>query len=615
MSYVILALIFVALSFVAPSVASKIYGRFERGGHPPPPPFALLLSLRVVFGLFALSVALATSVVTVPGDKVGIVKRLYGSKNLPDGHLIATSGETGYQADIIPPGTWAIWPLFNAFNSVEEKPLVVVPNGVYGRIVARDGANIDDGEIMAKAWPEAEYTQRLNAQFFLTHGGQKGLQLSVLKPGTYAINLAQFEIRIGYKPNGRDITISHDDLYNMDGLTNVSSPLDTSITRVPAGSVGVVRSSVQEKGKDCTAYIAKTDKDGLAAELVAEGCKGVWSASLPPNDYYLNRDAFDVTLVSTRVTTLEFKGGYERRYIDLKIDSKGDFQQTERSVHVAPSGDDAAVGTKVEGWEIPQELRVVVQISPENAPIVVAAVGGQKEVDDRILVPSIRSNVRNVFGGNIPIPVVKEDGAKELVTRPTRVLDTIENRPALEEAILSLVREDARRAGVGTKEVRLGESVIPPELLLARQRQQLATQLTSAFIQERTAQEQRQLTEQARATADQQSTIVTAEIGVKTAKLLQDRRQAEGHAERLYLEEQAAGQTAQANVLGKDSVMKLQMFNRFVELLQSRPEIVTNIKLPTTFVSGGGLFDGAAAIFGADVAAAAKPQQPASNGH
>ena len=69
----------------------------------------------------------------------------------------------------------------------------------------------------------------------------------------------------------------------------------------------------------------------LTAELVTQYCKGIWDKSLPPNDYYLNRDAYDVTLVSTRVTTLEFKGGFTRRYLDLKVDARGDFTQTERS--------------------------------------------------------------------------------------------------------------------------------------------------------------------------------------------------------------------------------------------------------------------------------------------
>jgi hypothetical protein len=160
-----------------------------------------------------------------------------------------------------------------------------------------------------------------------------------------------------------------------------------------------------------------------------------------------------------------------------------------------------------------------------------------------------------------------------MLTRPTHVLDTIENRMALEEAILKRAQEDGRRAGVDVKEIRLGETAIPPDLLLAHQREQLAGQLKATYIQEQIAQEQRQKTEQARATADQQRDIVSAQTAVQTARLAQEKREAEGHGERLFLEEQAAGQAAQANVLGRDSVFRLQQIKLVLDLLGQHPEL------------------------------------------
>jgi hypothetical protein len=560
---------------------------------------AAVSALRLAFGLVALYEILSTSIISIPANEVGIVRKIYGFTNMGPGHIIATRGETGYQAEIIPPGTFRISIFFNVFNRVDLLPVVSVPNGFYGRIVASDGDPLSAGQIMADAWPDAEQQKFLDAEYFMTHGAQKGLQLSVLKPGFYPLNLALFQVKIGYIRNGRDITVDSDDVYDLRGKTTEQTPLDTSITRVPAGSVGVVRSSVQTQGVDCKARTAKTDDGGLTAELVTQYCKGVWDKSLPPNDYYLNRDAYDVTLVSTRVTTLEFRGGFTRRYIDLKVDARGDFTQTERTASFPQPHDaaDAAINTKIEGWEIPQELRAIVQITPENAPIVVAAVGGQDEVDQRIIVPSIRSLVRNVYGGSITAPETSADGTVRQVTRPTRVLDTIENRRVLEQAILEQAQIDGRRAGVDIKEIRLGESAIPPELLLARQREQLAGQLRAAYVQEQIAQEQRQKTEQARSTADQQRDLVTAQISVQTARLAQDRRQAEGHAERLFLEEQAAGQTAQVNVLGKDNVLRLQQLKLMLDLLAAHPEIVANLKLPQVYVGGGGL-EGPAAVLG-----------------
>ncbi|HEY3720811.1 MAG TPA: hypothetical protein VGL41_11815 [Roseiarcus sp.] len=560
---------------------------------------AAIGALRLAFAFVALYEILSTSIISIPANQVGIVRKIYGFANIPPGHIIATHGETGYQAEIIPPGTFRISILFNVLNKVDLLPVVSVPNGFYGRIVAIDGEPLTAGQIMADAWPDAEQQKFLDAEYFMTHGGQKGLQLSVLKPGLYPLNLALFQVKIGYIKNSRDIIADTDDVFDLRGKTSETTPLDTSITRVPAGSVGVVRSSVQTAGVDCKPRTAKTDNGGLTAELVTQYCKGVWDKSLPPNDYYLNRDAYDVTLVSTRVTTLEFKGGFSRRYIDLKVDARGDFTQTERTASFPqpPTAADAAINTKIEGWEIPQELRAIVQITPENAPIVVAAVGGQDEVDHRIVVPSIRSLVRNVYGGSITAPETAADGTVRQVTRPTRVLDTIENRGVLEQAILERAEIDGRRAGVDIKEIRLGESAIPPELLLARQREQLAGQLRAAYVQEQIAQEQRQKTEQARSTADQQRDLVTAQISVQTARLAQDRRQAEGHAERLFLEEQAAGQTAQVNVLGKDNVLRLQQLKLMLDLLAAHPEIVANLKLPQVYVGGGGL-EGPAAVLG-----------------
>ena len=258
---------------------------------------ATTAGLRLALGIVALYEVLATSIISIPANEVGVVRKVYGFANIAPGHLIAARGETGYQAEIIPPGTFRISIFFNVLNRVDLLPVVIVPNGFYGRIVANDGEPLNAGQIMADAWPEADFQKFLDAEYFMTHGGQKGLQLSVLKPGVYPLNLALYQVKVGYIRNGRDITVDNDDVYDLRGLTKENTPFDTSITRVPAGSVGVVRSSVQNSAVDCKARTAKTDEGGLTAELVTQYCKGVWDTSLPPNDYYLNRDAYDVTLV------------------------------------------------------------------------------------------------------------------------------------------------------------------------------------------------------------------------------------------------------------------------------------------------------------------------------
>jgi hypothetical protein len=72
-------------------------------------------------------------------------------------------------------------------------------------------------------------------------------------------------------------------------------------------------------------------------------------------------------------------------------------------------------------------------------------------------------------------------------------------------------------------------------------------------------------------------------------------------------------------VLGKDSVLKLQQLKLVLDLLGSHPNIVTGLKLPSVYVSGGGALDGPAAILGSFLqheavkppASASQPAQPA----
>ena len=80
--------------------------------------------------------------------------------------------------------------------------------------------------------------------------------------------------------------------------------------------------------------------------------------------------------------------------------------------------------------------------------------------------------MRNVAGSNISVSVLNEDGTREIKSRPTRVLDLIDNRDALERTIENLIKLEGRKAGVEIKEIRIGEPALPPELLLSRKREQ-----------------------------------------------------------------------------------------------------------------------------------------------
>lgn len=500
--------------------------------------------------IIATFLLLSTSYVIIDADKIGLLNRIYLGNPMNPGQIIAFSNQKGPQARILPPGFH--FKLFlNVLFDVKEVPVVDVPEGKYGYIVAKDGAPLGKNQYLASAWPQGEFQKWLNAEFFLKKGGQKGPQLTVLPPGKYRINKFLFTVEFH---EGTDI---------------------------PAGFVGVVKSNVQETASWEVADVPHDLIGSLAVPLVKKGSVGIWVDPLQPGRYYLNNVAYNVTIVDTRVQTWNYKGGYKRRYIDLEVTQDGQIQQKERSEKVAipEHAADSAIFTRMEGWLVPQELRVQVQVEPKDAPFLVASVGKVEAAEDKVVSPSIRSVVRNICGAEKVLSLIDE------------------NRAGVENKIETAVIPEGKKAGVTIKDVRLVDSVVPPELLVARLREQLAGQLEETFKKEKEAQDQRIETEKARATADQQPELVAAEIRVKIAEKDRQANKLKGEGEKLMLIEIATGQKQQVAVLGQEKVMQLAVLDKILNSAVKNPDIV---KIPNILVTGeGSTLEGAAAILGA----------------
>lgn len=548
---------------------------------------------RIVCILVALFCIAATSYVTISSDQVGQLKRVYFGKQLPAGRIIALDGENGPQADILGPG-FHFRLFLNVLYTVEKEDVYEVPPGKYAKLVARDGKPLNEGQVFAVK-PTGGVQDLLDAKTFLESGGQKGEQVFVLTPGKWRLNKFLW------------------------------SPELDDATEIEKGIVGVVKSNAHSEVHmgdmelplpvSC-APVTEEDLSGgkLAVPLVPVGCIGIWDQPLMPGKYFLNKDVYKVTLVDTRVQTWEFKGGFKKRSIKLTVDQQGKISQEPSETDepfLENKYSDRAVFLKVEGWDVPQELRVLVQIPPKNAPIVVASVGDEKEVEHRIIVPIVRSIVRDITGGGvIEIEELNDKGELVKTRRPPRVLDLLDNRAVLESKILAAMKREGTKAGVDIKEVRFGDPAIPPELLVARLREQLAQQLSASYQQEKIAQEDRVKTENARATADQQGDLVRADIEQQRASRIKAARQLEGEGERLKLEAIAQGQKQQAAVLGEDRVVELRkyelMMDRIFALIEKNPEIVVQAfqnagkLVPDTVISTGGgqSLEGSMAILG-----------------
>lgn len=590
-----------ALLFAAKPVITPILNRFFSSV-----PEIVFHSIRAVGALLVAWAFLSTSYVYVGENQTAHLNKIYLGDALPTGKIIAVNGEKGPQANVLAPGFHFI-PLVNVINSVAYEDVVEIPDGQYGYLVARDGVSLRPDQTFADAFDPDVATQMVtDAAYFLTYGGQKGPQTSVLGPGKYRLNRYLWEVSL------------------------------KSSTDIPNGFVGVLKSNVHsrvdfgnlktEKPTTCSPVKPQgVDANALAVPLVPRGCIGTWADPLLPGRYYINLDAYSVTQIDTRVQTWEYKGGYTQRSINLTVSQKGDIEQEVVKQEVQKPADavDTAVIAKTDGSDIPLELRVLIQIRPENAPFVVASVGDLDDVENDILSPVIRAIVRNVTGGMIYAPTLKRDETGNVLLdnegkpqvnnllRPVRPLDLIENRPAIEDEVERLTRPEGAKAGVDIKEVRLGEAVVPPELLLAARRKRLAEELQLAIAEEQNTQTARIATEEARATADQQTELVKAKISLQKSEQEMQAARNQGQGERDRLALIAEGQKSQALVLGEDRVVELQKFNtlvdRLFQLVDKHPDILTAAltnahkfvpeRVVTMGEGGGNSLPAAAAIF------------------
>jgi hypothetical protein len=566
-------------------------------------------AIRALGVIIVLVSALSTSFVSVPDGHLGQLFRVYGGSSLREGKIVAVSGENGPQAEILTPG-FHFWWLVNVIYSVDTSPTEInIPPDKVGVLVARDGAPLRPGQAFADPFPAELGLRMLDAVTFLKNGGQRGPQLTVMTPGKYRLNRYLWDYA------------------------------ERPAKEVEAGFVGVVKSNVHAdidfgtlratKPENCDVSAAKDASiQRLEAPIVPVGCIGVWEKSLQPGKYYFNPDAFAVKEIDTRAQVWTYAGGYKRANISLTVDAKGDIVQTRTETDIPENRENAdrAIFVKMEGWDVPLELRVVAQVSPNEAACVVASVGGLKEVEERVLTPSIRAIARDVAGGSFEVtepkvdetgkPVLNADGKPIFITvnRPTKVLDLINQRPLIEGEIERRFRPEGLKSCVTIREVRLGEPAIPPELLVAVRREQLATQLAKAFIQEKQAQEKRVDSEKAKATADQQPTLVAAEIEVQRSNQLKQAQLNTGVGERDKLSAIAEGQRKQMEVLGVEATVRLRQFelalDRIFGFADSHPNVITSaLSNAHKFVpervttvggggQGGGSLMGAAAILG-----------------
>ncbi|WP_404710248.1 SPFH domain-containing protein [Sphingomonas sp. MMS24-J13] len=144
-------------------------------------------SVAVAFVVVFLFIA-SRCVRYVGNNRVAVVEKMWSRGGSISGGLIALNREAGYQPQVLRGG----YHFFVPFQyRVHTQPLVTIRQGQIGYIFARDGAPLGPTQTLASNLRTADF---LDVSAFLNAGGQKGPQRTILREGTYAINLAQFVI-------------------------------------------------------------------------------------------------------------------------------------------------------------------------------------------------------------------------------------------------------------------------------------------------------------------------------------------------------------------------------------------------------------------------------------
>lgn len=475
--------------------------------------------------------------VIVPENKVGLVTKkfvLFGSnKELPDGRIIATKGEAGFQAKALAPGLyWGMWPW--QYN-VNMHGFTIIPEGKIGLILSNDGAEIPTGAILAR---RVESDNFQDAEKFLNNNGQKGRQTSYITAGTYRINLFAFTVTIadmviihenmvgivttldGHPIEsgqiaGKQIT-GHNNFQDIDvflkndgnrglqpsiilaGSYNINPWAiqieEIPMTDVPIGFVGVVISYIGEDGKDLT---GESFKHG---NIVSKGQRGVWMEAYGPGKYPFNKYIMKVELVPTTNLVLNWANARnESHELDKNL-----------STITVRSRD---------GFPFNLDVSQIIHIPATEAPKVIARFGSMSNLVSQVLEPTIGNYFRN--------SAQDSDVISFLITRKERQQSAKEH--------IKAVLDDYNVNAVDT----LIGDIHPPEALMKTLTdRKIAEEEQKTYQTQKMAQEQRQGMEKETAIADMQKEIVKAQQSVEIAQRTADAtvKKAEGDANSLKLQ-------------------------------------------------------------------------------
>jgi regulator of protease activity HflC (stomatin/prohibitin superfamily) len=486
------------------------------------PPALRGIGVILAIAIFIIGI-LGASTAYVGPNEVGVVNKNILGSSLKDGKIIATDGEMGVQADVLPPGWhFGYWP---GVFSVRTEPLIEIKQDQVGLIETSDGLPMPVGQLFAPEFTQAEFQTMLDAKTFLTSGkGFKGKQTAVLTPGTYRLNTKLFKVRM------------------------------VDQTEVLAGEVAVLKSNFGTAPTMRVRMVGPTMvevKDGenvpedQVVRLARPGEMGILAEPLPPGKYALNTDAFTVT----ELWTTEMPAHYTAEHSgNLQVNSN---TQADKAVQrVVQTSDDREITVITsDGFQFPVDVSVTYMVPAKNAPMVVARLGDDEGERFR---NSLNSAVRSVFRNN---------------AEKVKALDYVNMRSQQEHQSLTMMVEEMTKYGIKIASVRIravgGQGSALTALLKTQQDREIAKQELVTTIEQQKAAEQKKALTRTTQEGEEEKKLATAAYSVKIANEEQKRKLVEAEAEAQSIKIKATAQAAAyeeiAKQIGKSNAAMIEI--------------------------------------------------------
>jgi uncharacterized membrane protein YqiK len=474
-----------------------------------------IILLALIFYKFVLRFFFG--MVIVPEDKVGLVTKkfvLFGeNKELPDGRILATLGEAGFQAKTLAPGLY-FWKWIWQYEITMEN-FTIIPEGKIGLVLAKDGAEIPTGNILGL---RVECDNFQDAEKFLVNGGQRGRQTNYVTAGSYRINTMLFQvsvtdmIRIQESMVGIVTTLDglpieagsiagklvegHNNFQDFDkfilnggnrglqpqvilaGSYNLNpwaiQMEETSMTEIPIGYVGVVISYIGQEGHDLTGSEFKH------GNIVEKGYKGVWLEPLGPGKYPVNKYIMKVELVPTTNLVLNWASARsEAHNLDKNLST-------------------ITVRSK-DGFPFNLDVSQIIHVPTTEAPKVIARFGNMINLVSQVLEPTIGNYFRNS-------------------AQDSDVIAFLSTRKERQDSAKFHIKKVLDEYNVNAVDTLIGDITPPESLMKTLTDRKIAEEQKVTYDTQKQAQETRQGMEKETAIADMQKEIVSAQQSVEIAE-------------------------------------------------------------------------------------------------